>query len=570
MLKFIQTISFLLASFAFNGCSEILEPVVFEGLLKNDVIKPQEEVDINVETLNFENALKINKNLYPRKLMVTGSGSRANVFDEADFLRSDIPANLIKDEYRLGYGDKLSFISDIKFKAKTPIWPASIDRFEYTLGIGDQLTFIQTNDLANININIDKGKLSAENEKDNILIESKGIVGSNGNVLLLGIGNVKVKGRTLSSVRAEVRNILIRNGVVPNFQLEISKYKSKRAFISKGGVKGNVLLLNNIPRSLQEVALENGLSLQDKNSTLITLNRGKQNFRYTSDQLLDNASPKIYIQNEDQISINYIEKQSVVTFARVGFDGNILLPEIGKINVIGRKLSEVNKMISANLIKKDFTPTFQLEITEFNSKKIYFVQKDKTSMVIPLTNFRTTLKDVILTNLTNLKNINEVKGLIVITLKRDHKFYRMTLDKILDPKTPEIFLQVDDQIEIQDFKYKAGQVFALSGNGQASIVSIEPSKRETLANIIFSENGVLNNLNAKRSEIYLLRGINPTVAYHLDAQNVSRILVAAKTELRPNDIIYAADRPIISFSRVLNEITPLRLLLRDLGDGNIP
>ena len=79
---------------------------------------------------------------------------------------------------------------------------------------------------------------------------------------------------------------------------------------------------------------------------------------------------KIYIQNEDQISINYIEKQSVVTFARVGVDGNIILPEIGKINVNGRKLSEVNKMISANLIKKDFTPTFQLEITEFNSKKI--------------------------------------------------------------------------------------------------------------------------------------------------------------------------------------------------------
>jgi hypothetical protein len=47
-------------------------------------------------------------------------------------------------------------------------------------------------------------------------------------------------------------------------------------------------------------------------------------------------------------------------------------------------------------------------------------------------------------------------------------------------------------------------------------------------------------------------------------------LVAAKTELRPNDIIYVAERPIISFARTLEEITPLRNLLRDIQNDNIP
>ena len=91
-----------------------------------------------------------------------------------------------------------------------------------------------------------------------------------------------------------------------------------------------------------------------------------------------------------------------------------------------------------------------------------------------------------------------------------------------------------------------------------------------MATVLFTPGGVFNNLNAKRSEVYLLRGRKPAVAYHLDAQNVSRILVAAKTELRPDDIIYVAERPIISFSRVLAEITPLRILLRDIESGNIP
>ena len=102
------------------------------------------------------------------------------------------------------------------------------------------------------------------------------------------------------------------------------------------------------------------------------------------------------------------------------------------------------------------------------------------------------------------------------------------------------------------------------------MIFIDPSKRETLADILFTQRGALNNLLARRSEVYLLRGKNPSVAYHLDAQNVSRILVAAKTELRPNDIVYVADRPIISFSRTLAEILPLRILLSDIRDNNIP
>ena len=146
----------------------------------------------------------------------------------------------------------------------------------------------------------------------------------------------------------------------------------------------------------------------------------------------------------------------------------------------------------------------------------------------------------------------------------------MTEDQILDPKSQDIWIIDGDHIEIESLNYKPGQVFALSGAGSAHVVSIDPSKRETLADILFTKSGAFNNLLAKRSEVYLLRGKNPSVAYHLDAQNVSRILVAAKTELRPSDIVYVADRPIISFSRTLSEILPLRILLRDIQNDEIP
>ena len=117
--------------------------------------------------------------------------------------------------------------------------------------------------------------------------------------------------------------------------------------------------------------------------------------------------------------------------------------------------------------------------------------------------------------------------------------------------------------------YKQNKVFILGGvNPQ--IFKINPTKRETLADILFTKDGPLADSTAKRSEVYLLRGKNPVIAYHLDAQSPTRIIVADALELRPNDILYVAEQPIISFNRTLATVIPLRLLLRDIQDGELP
>jgi hypothetical protein len=234
---------------------------------------------------------------------------------------------------------------------------------------------------------------------------------------------------------------------------------------------------------------------------------------------------------------------------------------------VNRTVDDIYEEISNILIRKGIKPNFQLELTKFASKKAYLVQKNVGNKAISLTSTPITLREFIL---ENKKSVPSNLGLSIVSLKRNKQIFRMTEDQILDPETQDIWIIDDDQIELENLNYKPGQVFALNGAGNAQVVTINPSKRETLADILFEKNGALSNLSAKRSEVYLLRGKNPSVAYHLDAQNVSRILVAAKTELRPHDIVYVADRPIISFSRTLREISPLRLLLRDVQNNNIP
>ena len=44
----------------------------------------------------------------------------------------------------------------------------------------------------------------------------------------------------------------------------------------------------------------------------------------------------------------------------------------------------------------------------------------------------------------------------------------MTRDQILDPKTPDIWIIDEDQIEIENLDYKPGQVFALEWRWKSS------------------------------------------------------------------------------------------------------
>ena len=108
------------------------------------------------------------------------------------------------------------------------------------------------------------------------------------------------------------------------------------------------------------------------------------------------------------------------------------------------------------------------------------------------------------------------------------------------------------------------------GGVSPQIVNIDPSLRESLADLMFTQNGILSSVSAKRSELYLLRGKSPIVAYHLDAQSPTRLIVAENMELRPNDIICVAEQPIASFNKALGTIAPLRLLLRDLNNNDFP
>ena len=570
-----------------QSCSEVLEPVsFFGGKQGNDAQSVQEDFEINIKSLTFESARDANKAPYPRRLMQTGAGSEANVLDEADLMTSNMPPSSKSNDYLLGIGDQLLYTQLNEFMASPAQFPTQPTEVDYLLGVGDELTLIQLNEvsggLGNIISNIPEAGVNTTNgnaakpRPSESVLKTSGLVGTNGNILLLGLGSIKAEGRSLSDVQTEVRNILIRNGLAPSFQLEITGFNSKKAFVTFPNpdkvLGNNIVPITNLPITLKELAITYGLRPSSKDSTIVSLKRGDQKFRMTAGQLFDNATPRIAIQDRDQIEIDEAASTSTSTEAVVGSRGNILIPGVGILKAKNRSLADVQAEITRILVGKGLNPSFQLEVTGYNSRKFFLISKMHGSKEVLLDDTAMNLKEAVLSNIeiNNQTNTRGGKTFTVVELIRGDVSYRVSWQKMLSGAASNILIQDGDTINLEDLDYKLGQVFALGGAGNAELVPIDPSKRETLDDILFSPKGALNNLLAKRSEVYLLRGRNPSVAYHLDAQNVSRILVAAQTELRPNDIVYVADRPIISFSRTLAELNPLRILLRDLENGNIP
>lgn len=374
------------------SCAEIVEPITLPELQEG--LTEQQDFEINVRALTFETAHALNAARYDRMVSKVGKSFSADSVPEASLRKPFLPRKSQNLPYMLGIGDKVALIQDIDPSQAT----------------ASQVTSPEQD-------------LSAASSSN--IISTTGRIGTDGSLLLIGVGRLDANGRQISELRDEIRTILIRNGQAPNFQLEIQEFNSQKAYITT----------DEISRASAETA-GNSVPITDQGVTL----------------------------------------REVVASAGINFDESVLT---------------------------------------------------------------------------------------IVRVKRKNTTYTVGLSDLLVKNSQAIYLQNQDHVFIQSFNYQPGKVFLLGGI-KPQIIPITPEKRQTLADALFVANGPLATSGAKRSAIYLLRGRNPVQAYHLDAQNPLRMLVANDVELRPNDIVFVAEQSIITLNRTLSTIFPLRAFINSL------
>ena len=447
-------------------------------------------------------------------------------------------------------------------------WPVASTASNYKLGVGDALA------LTLIKTTKSNQQVAPRDQSANVIITSQqidktinstGRIGSDGSVLLLEVGRLEAIDKSLNELRSEVRNILIRNGISPRFQLEIAEFKSQKAYLTVN-TKSTVVNLNDQITTLKDILTSANVGFQPGVITLISLKRDGKEFSILLRDLYREKSTNINVQSGDHIFIEDSSSNIKTSESIIDSEGYLVFENVGKVKAAGRTLNELKNNIE-NLMQRvpNSQNAFQIQITNFASQKASLTPEGRTSVLIQITDTPAKLAEILTQNGVSI----DANNIIQITLQRNGQTYEFSLDDLLDSDGPNIYLQPEDLIFVQVLPYKENKVFILGGVSP-QIFKINPANRETLADILFTSNGPLSSSSAKRSEVYLLRGSNPIVAYHLDAQSPTRLIVADAMELRPNDILYVAEQPIISFNRTLATIVPLRILLRDVQDGNIP
>lgn len=575
MIKVFKIFRICLIVTLIAGCSKVLQTVELQIDTLDETI--QDEFNVIEKVLTFQEAREQNKSPYDRLVLQSGSGDRARTIKEDQVLQSNFPKENTPFDYRIGIGDTLTLsrlIQNNRSKSKNyNRWPENLPSINYKLGVSDKLalSLFFTREQSTLMEIMPEDRDNPEEdeqfifEKQNINLQTNSRIGSDGSILLAEVGRLQAKGKTLKELQSEVRNILIRNGRTPRFQLEIVEFNSQKAYLTINS-SSKVIVLDDQEATLRDILIKAAVGFTPGIATQIRLQRDNKEYLMSLRDIFNQHAPYINIYNGDHIFVEDSSNNLVTSISTVSHDGNLVFSGIGRIKAKNRTLSDLYAEISSVIEKIPGSKNaFQVQITNFASQSALVTIPGQVGGVIPITDIPIALEDVLTENGLSADG----NSIIRIRLKRRGENYTFTLADLLNSENKKIYLQPDDKITTENLSYKENKVFILGGvNPQ--IFKINPANRETLADILFTSGGVLSSSSAKRSEVYLLRGNNPVTAYHLDAQSPTRLIVADAMELRPNDILYVAEQPIISFNRTLATIVPLRLLLRDIQDDNIP
>lgn len=297
-------------------------------------------------------------------------------------------------------------------------------------------------------------------------------------------------------------------------------------------------------------------------------------------------------------------------------DGTIAIPGVGRVPLAGLSLEQAESELFQRLVENQIDPTFSLEISEFNSRRVSIGGAVARPTVLTIGLTPLTLDEA-------LVSVGGVTGrddpYATIRLYRDGTLYQIPLDRVVAggaaarlPLRAGDSLFVDsefgldaaqsyfeEQIKLIELRQSA-RLAALQelnieiGLRRAALAEARTNfqtrleagaeardhvyltgevlrqgrftlpfgQKATLADALYTQAGGVPTETGNISQIYVLRGsddpreFGAVTAWRLDARNAANFVLATRFELRPNDVIFVAEQPVTRWGRVIRQITP--------------
>lgn len=386
----------------------------------------------------------------------------------------------------------------------------------YRLGVGD---VVKVSRIIN--------KTNSDGILDQSINVSKNIVGPDGLVSILQLGEVEVGGLTLSQVRSKVVQQAIRNAVGSDLVVEIDSFSSQSALIT-GELGTFVVPLTDQSLSYDRMFARFETPLSGDRDFLLRLERNGETYLMTARSLFEaHKRDSFFALDGDRLSIEPY------------FSG----------------------------------PNVRVAVSQFASRTISYVRITgnepgappitSASRTVPLDIRGLSLRDLLVNQ--NI-NIGSNKDLLV-RLNRGNREYRISARSVvLDNSNRQYWLQAGDHVIVEDIAYIGDDALLVGELRAPSRLLIDRYQRTTLSEALFAGE-LFSTGDADFRHVYVFRGKDLTFnAYHFDITQVLNLSLAEQFEMRPGDIVFVRTRPLSRYNRALSLALGLGARLEALNE----
>jgi polysaccharide export outer membrane protein len=248
---------------------------------------------------------------------------------------------------------------------------------------------------------------------------------------------------------------------------------------------------------------------------------------------------------------------------RVSADGTMFYPYVGVVQVAGKTVSEVRKLLADRLHRVINNPQVDVRVAAYRGRRAQVTGEVVQPTTIPITDVPLRIQDAI----AAARGFTPEADWANVTLSRDGHTYRPNLQALYEngDLSQNWLIKDGDVINVGDRSYN--KVFVV-GEVRQQTARVMVKGRMTLAEAIYgtaspaapNEAGGLGGLEPQVSnpgKIYVIRGnFSAPKIYKLDASSADAMLLATNFQMKPHDVVYVSTYAVARWSRVMNQIVP--------------
>lgn len=255
--------------------------------------------------------------------------------------------------------------------------------------------------------------------------------------------------------------------------------------------------------------------------------------------------------------------------------GQISVPFVGKLNIIGKTPQQVQDMIVAGLDKKANKPSAIVRIIKNNTADVTIIGEVNNSTRMPLTGKGERVLDAI----AAAGGARQAAERVSIQLTRGNQTVEMLLSQIINDTRQNIQLQQGDVLSV---KYKSNSYMVLGATTKNDEIDFEASGISLMQAL--ARAGGLNDSRADSQGVFIFRYENPQmlspsqlasvpvqfrqsavpVVYRLDLKDPLNYIIARDFEIRDQDVIYVSNAPAVEFNKFLSMVSQSVYSIRNI------